>query len=522
MSKGPIDLGSERKRRAWRDGLQLTKDKEPRRTLGNALHILVTHPEWKDVLAWDEFGQCVVARQVPPMREQDAPPGYQPGDWLDEDSSRSMAWFGSEVGFEPGPQIMDAAIQAAARRNVVHPVRDWLLGLEWDGELRLDDFVHRHLGGAQGAYSAAVGRRWLIAAVARVFSPGCKVDSMLVLEGIQGIGKSSALRFLAGNEWFADTGLDIGNKDSFQSLRRKWIYEFGELASVRGREIERVKSFLSSQKDTYRPSYGRRTMDFPRQIVFAGSTNDSEYLADPTGARRFWPVRCSAIDLAAIERDREQLWAEATAAYSIGEPWHLDTPELRELAAQEAAERAEEDPWDHIVLQWLSQPITRARAQDGFTTSDVLAGAIEVPSERMHRQAQMRIGQVLRRLGFERRRVRIGMERHWKYFPVPTCDGSEEGRDTGGDNVAAEKGSCPYVPTCTRDFITHKEGGTGEEGGFPKFREVGGDSGDVGTEAKKGSKNVPTSVPTLRGGSDRGVDDIEREAIQAEGSGEVF
>ena len=276
----------------WRSGLLRSDKGEPKRCLANVMHIFSMHPEWSSVLAFDAFGLAVVTRKRPPMRPQDAPHEYKLGDWTDEDSARTAAWFATEVGFEPPIAHIDQAVGAVARKHTVHPVRDYLSSLTWDGTPRIDGFASRYLGAYASPYSAAVGRRWLISAVARVFEPGCKVDSLLALEGKQGIGKSTALRVLTGAAWFADTGIAIGDKDSYQALRRKWIYEFSELASIRGRDIERVKSFLSSQVDTYRASYGRRTQDHPRQVVFAGSTNEAHYLADPSGSRRFWPLRC--------------------------------------------------------------------------------------------------------------------------------------------------------------------------------------------------------------------------------------
>jgi len=424
----------------WRIGLIVT-DKGPKRCIANVMHVLSMHPDWSGVLAWDAFGQAVVTRSRPPMRAQDAPANYAVGDWADEDSVRTAAWFIVEVGFEPGTKMVDEAVAAAARRHVVHPIRDWLSSLTWDGVTRLSAFASSYLGAPETKYAAAVGRRWMIAAVARVYEPGCKVDSLLGLEGAQGIGKSSALRLLAGAEWFADTGISIGDKDSYQSLRRKWIYEFAELASIRGREIERVKNFLSSQVDTYRASYGRRTQDHPRQVIFAGSTNEQQYLADPTGSRRFWPLRCGTINLRALARDRDQLWAEARAAYEAGEPWHLDTTELRALAAAEAEERAEHDDWEDIVGRWLARP-SRDLAP-GVTTGDVLIAALNVSPDRITPAATQRIGRVMSRLGLHRRQVRLdGARREWRYFLTG---------DAAGDDASAENGSCHHVTSVTDD-----------------------------------------------------------------------
>lgn len=501
-----VDLNKKRQEKAWKSGLLTSKDGTPKRTIANVMHVLTTHPAWAGTVAFDEFGQTTVTQNAPPMRPQDAPADYAPGDWSDDDTTRTAAWFASEIGFEPSPGMLDAAIQAVARKTIVHPVRDWLLSLAWDGTPRIDAFVGDYLGGSRSKYSAAVGRRWLISAVARAMIPGAKVDSMLVLEGVQGIGKSSALRLLAGAKWFADSGIAIGDKDSYQALRRKWIFELAELSSIRGREVERVKNFLSSQVDTYRASYGRRTQDYPRQVVFAGSTNDSEYLTDPTGARRFWPVRCAVIDLAAIERDRVQLWAEARAAYDAGEPWHLDTPDLRDLAAQEAAERAEEDPWETFIRRWLNDPIRAHRREEGITTADVLGGAIGMAAERITRGVTMRVGHVLRGMGYHRRQVRAADgSRAWMYF-VTNYDPSGDAGDGSGDNSAAQGGSCHHVTTYQRDLYTHTRVDSSLS-----YRQPRGDDGDTVTTAEKGSVRVTTAQSVSSPAGDDGNRDAQRE-----------
>lgn len=416
----------------WRAGLLLTKEREPKRCLANVMHVFSLHPDWSGVLAFDAFGIAVVTRKTPPMRTQDAPREYRIGDWTDEDSARTVAWFASEVGFEPATVHVDQAVGAIAQRHIVHPVRDWLASLTWDGVPRLDGFAATYLGARASEYTTAVGSRWMIAAIARVFEPGCKVDSLLGLEGSQGIGKSSALRLLAGAEWFADTGITIGEKDSYQALRRKWVFEFAELSSIKKSEYERVKNFMSSQVDTFRASYGRRTQDHPRQVVFAGSTNESQYLGDPTGSRRFWPVKCGKVDLVGLASDREQLWAEARIRYEAGAPWYLDTPELRALAEAEQAERHETDDWVEIVHRWLAAP-TRpdgyggrniVKLDDGITTVDVLLGALGFAPERITPGATKRVGHVLRSLEFAPMQLRESGDRVRRYFR--TCDGTSD------------------------------------------------------------------------------------------------
>jgi hypothetical protein len=229
---------------------------------------------------------------------------------------------------------------------------------------------------------------------------------------------------LASDPWFSDTGIIIGDKDSYQALRRKWIFEFAELSSIKGREVERVKTFLSSCADTYRPSYGRRTRDFPRQTIFAGSTNETNYLTDPTGARRFWPVRCKSINLEGLRRDRDQLWAEARARYDAGEPWHLETADLCASATVVQEDRTQHDDWTDIVRRWLRAPSIPAGLDSrepldpslGFTTGDVLIGALGFFADRIEQKHTTRVGHVLRGLHYERRQIRTGSDREWRYF----------------------------------------------------------------------------------------------------------
>ncbi len=431
MTVTSIDEAKKKKRAApvgeWTKGLLVTEEGYPRKCLANVLHTLSLHPKWQGVVAYDAFGECVVKLIPPPVREQDGP--SLPGEWTDADSTRTAAWFASTVGFEPPTTHVDQAVAAVAERNVFHPVRDYLQELAWDDVPRLDGMLVGYFGAEDSPYTRAIGAKWMIAAVARVMRPGCKADHMLVLESpMQGIGKSTALRILASDPWFSDTGIVIGDKDSYQALRRKWLYEFAELSSIKGRDVERVKTFLSSSSDNYRPSYGRRNKDVPRQVVFAGSTNEDHYLTDPTGGRRFWPVRCRTIDVDGLRRDRDQLWAEAKRRYDDGATWHLETADLCASAAAVQEDRSERDDWIDIVERWLKAPSVpsgeKAREpldpSDGYTTAEVLLGALDFAPDRISMQATKRVGHVLRDLGYEPRRPR-GESRARRYFPSGPC-----------------------------------------------------------------------------------------------------
>src|SRR4029077_167441 len=209
-----------------------------------------------------------------------------------------------------------------------------LQGLHWDGVERVDTWLAAYLGAEGTEYARAVGSRWLISAVARIFRPGAKADCCLILEGAQGIRKSTALRTVAG-EYFTDELADLGSKDAAMQTRGVWIIELSELDNLSHAEVARIKAFMSPHTDLFRPPYGMRLVESPRQCVFAGTVNHGSYLRDETGGRRFWPVVCGKIDIAELQRDRDQLWAEAKAKYRSGASWWLETLALIRLAADQ-------------------------------------------------------------------------------------------------------------------------------------------------------------------------------------------
>lgn len=368
-------------------------------TSANVATILQFNPDWAGVLRYDAFACRVICAAEPPMREQDKPNTPCAGAWTDSHTTRARMWIADQYGFEPGIQAIESAIEVAARRNTFHPVKEYLAALVWDGKPRLDRFLATYFGAAASPYAAAVGAKFLISAVARAIRPGSKVDTCLILEGRQGSKKSTAVRTLAGEAWFADTPLDLETKDAAQSLQGKWLYEIGELHAFNRSETTRIKAFVSSASDNFRPSYGRRNADFPRQCVFVGTTNGSEYLTDTTGNRRFWPVACGKIDVGALARDRDQLWAEAVVRFNAGEPWWLDA-DGEALATAEQADREAADPWEAAIEKWIGE-------RESFAVSDVLQG-LGVDREHQTQAQATRVGKLLARLGWEAKRKRSG------------------------------------------------------------------------------------------------------------------
>lgn len=338
----------------------------------------------------------------------------------------------STAGILVSSKVAGEAVQTVAREHSFHPVKDYLNGLEWDGQPRIHRWLTTYLGAEPTPFAGAVGSRWLISAVARIFRPGCQADYTLLLEGAQGIKKSTSLRVLASDAWFADHISDLGSKDSRIELHGKWILEMSEMDRVRRGELERVKAFLTARSDHFRVPYGRRAEDVPRTCVFAGSVNDETPFTDETGNRRFWPVRCGAINIEVLTGDRDQLWAEAYQRYRGGAPWWLDSDELSELAKAEQEERYDLDIWHDAVLAWANDPKQRYDTDGGtqlpvepfvsipgcVTLDDVLIHALGKDLERCTQTDKNRVARCLIHEGWRRKQDRSRTATRGKWFYV--------------------------------------------------------------------------------------------------------
>lgn len=413
---------------AWRHGLLLNDDGEPRPILANAIHALRRAPEWQDVLWHDAFATVIVARQAPPWAI-DGKDDWTDTTWTDRDDYLVAEWL-QHQGIRVPASIAGQAVETVARDREFHPVREYLDGLEWDGAARLDRWLVTYLGTADTVYVRAIGPRWLISAVARIYAPGCQADCALILEGPQGIRKSSALAALA-RPWFTDRLSDLGSKDAAIETRGVWIIELAEFDTMSRAEVGTIKAFMSRRQDRFRPPYGKRLVDLPRQCVFAGSINpEGGYLKDATGGRRFWPVVCGAINLDALERDRDQLWAEARDRFRRHEPWWLETRELDALAAEQQAERYQGDAWDDPIriylnheTEWMEngygeqRPFRRARAVplDDVSVAEVLEQALRIDRARWSQADQNRVVRCLVSMGFKQYRANRGDTRERRY-----------------------------------------------------------------------------------------------------------
>lgn len=373
----------------------------------NAIVVLRYHPAWVGRLRYDTHAQAVMVND-PPWHESDSHAGAS-GErgWTDNDSTRLSAWILREETIELSREHCDLAVAIAAEATPYHPVQEYLNGLTWDGVPRLHEAAARYFGAAQTDYSANVFRWWMIAAVARTFVPGCKADNVLILEGPQGLKKSTALRVLASQRWFSDTPIDLQSKDAYLALNGKLIVELAELESLRKADASRAKSFFTSSSDTYRPPYGRRMVTVPRGCVFAGTVNHASYLQDSTGNRRYWPIACTTVDLVALERDRDQLWAEAAHWYHDGRRWWPDGSDELAMCENEQEPRAEGDEWETRIAAYLT-------GKSDTAVGDILADALDVKPGLWTRADQMRASAILQRLGWSRYKTST-IPRAWRY-----------------------------------------------------------------------------------------------------------
>jgi len=288
------------------------------------------------------------------------------------------------------------AVDIVAANNRHHPVRQHIESLQWDGIKRLDSWLIDYCGASDTELHRQIGRKFLLAAVARIYDPGVKWDYVLVLEGVQGIGKSTVVRSLGG-PWFGDAPIDAKDKDSIPYLHSHWIIELAEMTVTRKTQSDRLKNFISRSEDDIRMPYARERTKYPRQCVFIGTINPDSvgYLYDKTGNRRFWCVFCSDIDYREFDKIRDSLIAEAYLAYQRGESM-LMRPELMLKAEQTANSRMADDPWTGIIVEYCeaNPELIEVTTQDLYR--DCIGGSVR----NMNTGHQRRIAQALTKNGW--------------------------------------------------------------------------------------------------------------------------
>jgi predicted P-loop ATPase len=418
----------------WTNGITRSLTGKPESTTHNALLVMEHDPALAGLFVLDEFSNVVRHTRKPCWL------GAEEDEFTDQDGTELSGWLGSPNHYRLNikPEMVMGCVEAMARRRKIHPVRDYLSQLQWDGVPRITSMFPRFCNSEDTPYTRQSAQCFLVSAVARILwtdpkvrHNGAQVDFMLVLEGEQGLRKTSAVRSLFGPQWYAEAQESPSNKDFYQALRGRWCVEIGEMDSFSKADVTKVKQAITSRFDTYRPSYGRVSRSFRRECVFVGTTNESEYLRDPSGGRRFLPVKVGRVDTTDIELERDQLWAEAVALYRDGFAWW----ELPPDAAEQQDARFTEDSWQGPLQQWL-----HGRSNDGqypprlaltagngkplewTTTTELLNWALNIDVGKHGKPEQMRVAAIMRRLKWTHTRVSVGGYRERRWIPQGGSD----------------------------------------------------------------------------------------------------
>ena len=376
----------------WIHQLQQGKGGDPLGNIRNVITALEQSPELNGLIGLNSFDQRVWQLKEAPWDKS-----FERRPWKDVYDTELQVFLQSQNIPIGSGETVHRAVNTVASRHQYHPIRDYFDAIEWDGMERIGRWLADFLGVANNEYTQSIGRKFLIGTIARVYEPGCKMDTMLVLEGPQGIRKSETVNVL-GHPWVSESLPDVGTKDAMQQLQGAWIIEIAELSAVRHKEVETVKSFISRRVDRFRPPYHRRPDDFPRQCVFIGTTNEDRYLLDTTGNRRFWPVVVTDVDTDALAAVRDQLMVEALHYYREGEPWHFtDDDEIRR-AREEQELRRVRHPWEDSIVPILER--IESSNENPSVTAKALLEELDIPVSKQTAWDSRRIAEIVRAQGW--------------------------------------------------------------------------------------------------------------------------
>lgn len=388
---------------------------EYKSTVNNAVNffLITTHDGKPNPLAglvrFNKMAQNIEFAKVPPWERK-----YRRF-WEDADDVELRHYFSTTCNFHIGTELARDAVLIASRMWAYDPLIDWLDSLQWDGVPRLAEVLHKYTGCIDNAYTRAVSEVLFIGAVSRGYDPGCKFDTMVVLEGAQGKGKSTFVEAVGG-EFYFDIGshLDPSNKDTPNIMLGYWVIEASELAFYRKHEAESIKSFLTIKKDVVRLPYNARAQAMPRRGIFIGTTNQgefgNEYLTDTTGNRRFLPIRTGEINIPGFLEVRSQIFAEAKTKYFQGAPNYLATPDAVALAEAEQMLRLESDAWVEIITPFLE---IRKRENISPTVEEVLTICLNIRPERIGPKERRRAANAMKMLGWKNK-ILPGGGRVWE------------------------------------------------------------------------------------------------------------
>lgn len=353
--EGKSEAGETGPAEALAGALTFDKKGNVENTIDNIVNVLELDPRLAGKFQYDTFANRATVKPGVPWA---ASGGAH--DWQDLDDSGLHQHLESVYGIAATAKVEDAK-NLVFDRHKFHPVRDYLNALQpWDGTSRVKTLFHDYLGAADGLYPTEVTTVHLVGAVARVMDPGCKYDTMVILAGPQGIGKSTFIQKLAG-EWYSDSVYTIKGKEAAELIQGVWHIELGEMSAMKKSDRDAVKAFLSKRDDVYRIAYAKNTTRFPRQCVFWGTSNEYNFLRDPTGDRRSYPIDCGLTAptkdiFTDLDKERDQIWAEALTLYRSGAPTILTGEALR-LAVEAQNEHKEENPWAGPIMEYLERTL---------------------------------------------------------------------------------------------------------------------------------------------------------------------
>ena len=353
MAEADADFDIVEEEKDWRKKLKVTEKGAVAQTIENVVTVMSHDPKLVGRVGFNEMEHNICLLGSLPWREK-SDHSHQ---WTDADDAALRYYLERTYGLTGKDRIFDA-VNIVATKNSFHPVRDFLDGCTWDGVPRIETLLVDYLGADDTPYTRAVTRKALVAAVARIYRPGCKFDYMLTIRGPQGLGKSSLIAKLGG-EWFSDSFTSVQGKEAYEQVLGVWLMEVGELAGMRKAEAETIKLFITKQRDRFRPAYGRRLQEYPRQCIFIGTTNETQFLRDTTGNRRFWvvdtpndPPRDFWEEL--TPENIRLIWGEAVELFKKGEKLFL--PKDLEAVAREVQETYEEEnPRAGIIADYLDR-----------------------------------------------------------------------------------------------------------------------------------------------------------------------
>jgi putative DNA primase/helicase len=382
---------------AWDSlGLDTNQGGLPHNTIANASRIIQMHPAMAGKIWYDAFrdkiytslGGAGTARA-----------------WTDGDDLNVAVFIQQQMKLNKfNLALVQSAVVHAARVNQRNSLTDWLDSLKWDGEPRLDMWLFDTLGVENNEYTQAVSINWPISMVARAYRPGCQVDTMPVLEGYQGRGKSTFLEILGG-PWYKSLSMGFGDKDFLQAMQGAWLIEIPDMTGFGRREHSQVISTITIRTDEYRKSYGRHSESHPRACVFAATSETDDYLGDTRGRRRYWPLRCKDISLDVLRANREQLFAEAVVRYRNGATWY----EMPAQADQEQLDRASEDIWTERMMIYVEHCVENHIT---VTSSRILSDAIDMKLSQQGDGDKRRVARIMRDNGWSQ--VRDARGRRWR------------------------------------------------------------------------------------------------------------